>query len=49
MTASTSMVTLSRVITCCGSIFVISSRMSIVSRTESRNGTMVFRPASAVR
>ena len=49
MTASTSIVTLSRVMTGCGSIFVICSRRSMVSRTESRNGTMVLRPASAVR
>ena len=49
MTASTSIVTLSRVITGCGSIFVICSRRSIVERTESRNGTMVFMPASAMR
>ena len=49
MTASTSIVTLSRVMTGCGSIFVICSRRSIVSRTESRKGTIVLRPASAVR
>ena len=49
MTASTSIVTLSRVMTGCGSILVICSRRSIVSRTESRNGKMVLRPASAVR
>ena len=49
MTASTSIVTLSRVMTGCGSILVICSRRSMVARTESRNGTMVFRPASAVR
>ena len=48
MTASTSIVTLSRVMTGCGSIFVICSRMSMVLRTESTNGRMTFRPASAV-
>ena len=48
MTASTSIVTLSRVMTGCGSIFVICSRMSMVSRTESTNGRMMLRPASAV-
>src|SRR3954469_6972959 len=45
MTASTSIVTLSRVITGCGSIFVICSRRSIVSRTEAKKGTIGLRPA----
>src|SRR5512140_2273802 len=47
MTASTSIVTLSRVMTGCGSICVICSRRSIVARTESKNGRMTFSPASA--